>query len=252
MRNPRVLILGVLAAAVLAAAYALAPRTPPAAAPAAATTAPASPPPAPVAAPPPPLAEATATPSESAPAPPATDDAEPAPAAAPADSDAPAETPATPPADPDRATDLFAALLAEQEAEPEQGRLPDPARDLWKRFDGEQKDGAWSAPAEAHLQNALDEWLDGLPEGMGDHLALVHVECRATLCQVLAADNDLAGQGARAESGQEWQQAVAALRGQPWWSESGFTDMTTQVTARDGYMLYTSYLLRGDVPPPSP
>jgi hypothetical protein len=251
MRNPRLLVLGALIAAALIWLYFVLPR-PPAAAPA---------PPAAAAAPPPPARHVAAQP----PAPPPTlpptvpiappvvppgDDpphAEPVPAE---DGETAAEEdpPAVPPADPDRAADLFADLLAEQEAEPEKDRLPNTARDLWKRFDQEKPDEDWSAAATPKLQDSLDRWVGELPEGTGDHIALVHVECRASLCQVLAADNDLSGQGARAQSGQEWQQAIAGLRGQPWWGESGFTDMTTQVVTTDGYVLYTTYLLRGGTP----
>lgn len=159
------------------------------------------------------------------------------------------EPPKTPPIDADHAADLFADLLAKQEAEPEKDRLPDAARELWKRFDQEKLDETWSATATPKLQGSLEEWIDALPEGAGDHLALVHVECRASLCQVLAADNDLAGQSARAEGGREWQQAVAGLRSQSWWGDTGFTDMTTQVVTQDGYVLYTTYLLRGSGTP---
>lgn len=157
--------------------------------------------------------------------------------------------PKTPPIDPDRAADLFADLLAKQEAEPEKDRLPDAARELWKRFDQEKPDESWSAAATPKLQESLDGWIGDLPEGAGDHVALVHLECRASLCQILAADNDLAGQATRAEGGREWQQAVAGLRDQSWWNESGFTDMTTQVVTEDGYVLYTTYLLRGSGKP---
>ncbi|HEY0229736.1 MAG TPA: hypothetical protein VGC55_00670 [Dokdonella sp.] len=250
MRNQRLLILGLLIAAVLLWLYFVVPGTPPqppvraAAAvidvPAAATPVPAPPP----AVPEPPKAEPVATPAPAKPA---------APASEPdmVEETAPVEEPpATPAADPDKAADLFADQLAKQESEPEEGRLPNPARDLWKRFEKEQKDDSWSGAATDHLQDALDAWIDDLPEDMGGHVALVHVECRATLCQILAGDNDLNGQSDRAESSQEWQQAIAGLREQPWWSETGFSDMTTQVTSSDGYTLYTTYILRTAPPPP--
>lgn len=255
MRNPRLFVIGALIAVALIWLYFVLPR-PPAERPApvaASTAAPphpvvkrvlAEPPPAPPTLPPTvPIAPPVVPPGDDPPAP------EPVPAEG--EAVAEEEPPATPPADPDRAADLFADLLAEQEAEPEKDRLPNTARDLWKRFDEEKADEDWSAAATPKLQDSLDRWVGELPEGTGDHIALVHVECRASLCQVLAADNDLSGQGARAQSGQEWQQAIAGLRGQPWWSESGFTDMTTQVVTTDGYVLYTTYLLRGGTPPSS-
>lgn len=170
--------------------------------------------------------------------PPVDDDATPAP---PAEEAAVAKTP---PIDANHATELFADLLAQQDGEPAEDHADDPARALWKRYDGEQPDAAWAPAAAAHVEGALDAWLDALPEEAGDHLALVRVECRATLCQVLAADNDMAGRATRADAGQEWQQAIAALRAQPWWSESGFGDATVQVLSRDGYELYAAYLPR--------
>jgi len=240
MRNKRLLILGLLIAAVLLWLYFVIPSAPPPARVTRATVVepPAAAPAPPIAVPEPPKAEPPPTP---APAKPAAAASEPAVVEEPPPAE---ESPATPPADPDKAADLFADQLAKQESEPEEGRLPDPARDLWKRFQKEQKDDAWSAAATDHLQDALDAWIDDLPEDMGGHVALVHVECRATLCQVLAADNDLNGQSDRAESSQEWQQAIAGLREQPWWAETGFSDMTTQVTSSDGYTLYTTYILR--------
>lgn len=253
MRNSRLLVLGALIAAALVWLYFVLPRAPverraakpdPAPAVAAAPSRPAVPH---VAAEPPPAAPPALPPTVPV-APPVVPpgDEPPHAEAVPAEPEtAEDEPPATPPADPDRAADLFADLLAEQEAEPEKDRLPNTARDLWKRFDEEKPDEAWSGAATPKLQDSLEQWVGELPEGTGDHIALVHVECRASLCQVLAADNDLSGQGARAQSGQEWQQAIAGLRGQPWWSESGFTDMTTQVVTTDGYVLYTTYLLRG-------
>lgn len=153
-----------------------------------------------------------------------------------------------PAADADVATDLFAEQIAKQEAEPEEGHLPNAARDLWKRFDKEQADRDWADAAEKHLQETLTAWIAALGEGSNEHLVLVHVECRATLCQVLAADNDLDGQNARAESGQEWQQAIASLPQQSWWPAAGFTDLTTQVSTNEGYVLYTTYLLRAATP----
>lgn len=247
MRNKRLLVLGLLIAAVLLWLYFVIPSAPPqppvrvapaaVEAPAAAAPVPAPP----VAAPEPPKPEPAPAPAPAKPA-----AAEPAVVEDPPPAE---EAPATPPADPDKAADLFADLLAKQESEPEEGHLPNPARDLWKRFQNEQKDDAWSAAATDHLQDALDAWIDDLPEDMGGHVALVHVECRATLCQVLAGDNDLNGQSNRAESSQEWQQAIASLREQPWWAETGFSDMTTQVTSSDGYTLYTTYILR--IAPPA-
>jgi hypothetical protein len=76
-------------------------------------------------------------------------------------------------------------------------------------------------------------------------MALIHVECRATLCQILAADDAPSSQSDRAEASQEWQQAFATLPQQPWWASLGFVDYQAMV-ANDpsGYLLYQAYLRR--------
>jgi hypothetical protein len=250
MRNRRLLILIAAIAVVAAGAYVLMPRSAsesaaPAVAvrPAPSVAAPAAPPePAQTA---PVAPDREAPPSKATKLPDPADGGEEAAPVAPAAAPEPEqEPPGIPPADPEKAADLFADILAKQETEPSgPNALPNPARDLWKKFGEEKADDAWSPAATGQLQDSLDEWIDGLPDGTGDHVALVHVECRATLCQVLAADNDLAGQSSRADAGQEWQQAIAQMRSQPWWNDSGFTDMTTQITSSDGYTLYITYLL---------
>jgi len=121
----------------------------------------------------------------------------------------------------------------------------------WKKFDQEQADPAWSEPTTQQIEQTLDQWLAGLPEDVRQHIAVIHVECRATMCQILAADNDIDTQNERAQAGQEWQQALASLPGQPWWNELGFVDASTQVTANEGHTLYMTYLRR-EVKPASP
>ncbi|HEY6986637.1 MAG TPA: hypothetical protein VH375_11185, partial [Rhodanobacteraceae bacterium] len=84
-----------------------------------------------------------------------------------------------------------------------------------------------------------------------DHVDLIHVECRQSLCQILAADDDMAGQTERAQSSQEWQQAITTLPQQPWWTELGFVDLVTAVDNDEasGYVLYQTYLRREAKPP---
>lgn len=160
------------------------------------------------------------------------------------------EPPKTPPIDPDHAADLFADLLAKQEvAKDGEG---DSAATLWKRFGKETADEPWSAAVTPKIHAAIDAWVHALPEEVGDHVAVVHVECRATLCQILVADNDMDSLNARAESGQEWARASDLLLRQPWWNESGFTGKSYQMTPSDGYALSTTYLMREAGGTPSP
>jgi hypothetical protein len=249
-------------AVVLAVAWALLSRTAdvpkPVPAPVVAA-APASPPPVPVTPPP-----------ETSPPPVAPPKAEPAPVETPpADTkDAPAsEEPAAdqpaddegadddqegpPPLDADHAADLLADWLARQEAEgKDDANKSDP---ILGKFDGEKTEGDpdWSASAKQHIEATLNEWLANLPDEIRDHMQLISVECRETLCQILAADNDPDTQAARGEHAQEWQQAVALLPQQPWWGELGFGDLRTSVITNDeqGFLLYQSYAMRAAPPP---
>jgi len=156
-----------------------------------------------------------------------------------------------PPIDTDQAADLIADQIARQEAASDESGVPNATAQAWKKFDQEQADPAWSEPTTQQIEQTLDQWLAGLPEDVRQHIAVIHVECRATMCQILAADNDIDTQNERAQAGQEWQQALASLPGQPWWNELGFVDASTQVTANEGHTLYMTYLRR-EVKPTSP
>jgi len=158
-----------------------------------------------------------------------------------------------PPAiDTDHATDLLADMIARDEAASEGEHLPNAVVQTLKKFDQEADDANWSDNAEQHIEASLDAWIAALPADAQAHLALIHVECRQTLCQVLAADNDPESQAERSSAGHEWQQAMGSLPQQPWWKELGFVDLTTQVSVADGHTLYMSYLLRETKAPPAP
>ena len=182
----------------------------------------------------------------------------------PADADAPADDGADesgddsepedsgPPAiDTDHATDLLADMIARQETASEGDHLPNTAAQTLKKFDQESEDANWSGQAEQHIETALNVWISALPEEAQAHLALIHVECRESLCEVLAADNDPGTEGERAQAGQEWQQAIDSLGQQPWWHELGFVDRFTQVSGAEGHTLYMSFLLRELKTPPA-
>lgn len=148
--------------------------------------------------------------------------------------------------DVDRAADLLAEWMARQDtAAGDNAEIPPSMKEL-KAFDQESSDPDWSGPTEQQIEATLDQWLAALPDDVHDHIEVIHVECRETLCQILAADSDPASQNERAQSSQEWQQAVATLPQQPWWSEFGFVDLTNAVNndEADGYVLYQTYLRR--------
>ncbi len=153
--------------------------------------------------------------------------------------------------DVNRAADLLADWMAKQDtASSEDAEIPKTVQAL-RSFDQEASDPEWSAPTAQQIEASLNAWLDGLPDDVRDDVDLIHVECRQTLCQILAADADMAGQNARAQSSQEWQQAITTLPQQPWWSGLGFIDLVTAVDNDEasGYVLYQTYLRREVKPP---
>ena len=148
--------------------------------------------------------------------------------------------------DVDHAADLLADWMANQDAQATGDAEIPPGIEALKHFDEEEGDPAWSEKTEQQVEAALDQWLAGLPDEVRSHVDVIHVECRETLCQILAADNDMASQTERAQTSQEWQQAIATLPQQPWWAELGFVDLVTAVDNDEasGYLLYQTYLRR--------
>jgi len=260
MRTPTMIAIG--GAVVLAFAWVLLSRTAnepkpaPAPAPAvAAAPAPAPPPPPEpvVSTPPPAPAKAEAPPVQQPPPAeskdaPASDETA---ADEPADEESADDQEGPPSLDANEAADLLADWLARQEAEgKDDSAKSDP---VLSKFDGEKAEGDpdWSASAKQHIEATLNEWLANLPDEIHEHVDLISVECRETLCQILAADNDPDTQATRGQGAQEWQQAVALLPQQPWWHELGFAEMRTSVMADNehGYLLYQTYAMRAAPPP---
>jgi hypothetical protein len=151
--------------------------------------------------------------------------------------------------DVDHAADLLADWMARQDAAG--GDEVPPSTTALRTFDQENPDPDWSGPSAQQIEATLGQWVAALPDDVRDHIQIIHIECRETFCQILAADNDPASQSQRANSSQEWQQAIATLPQQPWWSEFGFVDSTTAVNndTADGYLLYQTYLRREVQPP---
>lgn len=156
------------------------------------------------------------------------------------------ENPEAPADDTGRAADLLAEWMARQDTASADNTEVPPSMTALKTFDQESSDPEWSGPSEQQIEATLDQWVAALPDDVRDHIQVIHVECRETMCQILAADNDPSSQNQRAQSAQEWQQAVATLPQQPWWSEFGFVDLTTAVNndEADGFVLYQTYLRR--------
>lgn len=192
--------------------------------------------------PPPPAAKDAPPPEEPAADAPADDDS--------ADDESADDQAGPPPLDANHAADLLGDWLARQEAEgTDDANKADP---ILGKFDGEKSEGDpdWSASAKQHIEATLNEWLANLPDAIRDHVQLISVECRETMCQILAADNDPDTQATRGEHAQEWQQAISLLPQQPWWGELGFADLRTSMITSDeqGYLLYQSYAMRAAAP----
>jgi len=198
--------------------------------------------------PPPPVSETGSKPPDEQ----AVDDESADDAASEENDDAPDDTSNSSAIDVDHAADLLADWIAREDtaagesADATADAPANPAQQAWKTFDQEKADPQWSEASAQQIEATLDQWLAALPDEVKQHIDVVHVECRETLCQILAADNDGATQAERAQSGQEWQQAIATLPQQPWWTEFGFVDLVTMVAGSDenGYVLYQSYLRR--------
>jgi hypothetical protein len=208
---------------------------------------------------PPPVTPPVSEPSSKPPEEQATDDESADDAASEENDDASDDTSNAPAIDVDHAADLLADWIAREDAAASENAQTDgdalvnPAQQAWKAFDKEEADPQWSEASAQQIEATLDQWLAALPDEVKQHIDVVHVECRLTLCQILAADNDSATQAERAQSGQEWQQAIATLPQQPWWQEFGFVDLVTMVAGNDenGYVLYQTYLRRDATPPES-
>ena len=154
--------------------------------------------------------------------------------------------------DVDRAADLLADWMAKQDmANSDDAENRQVNTKALKTFDQEEADPDWSAQAAQQIEATLNQWLEALPEDVRDHLDLIHVECRQTLCQILAAENEIATSDGQATHAQEWVQALNALEHQTWWNELGFTGLSTAVSHDEtsGYFLYQSYLSREVKPP---
>ncbi|HKE46732.1 MAG TPA: hypothetical protein VKB52_01600 [Rhodanobacteraceae bacterium] len=163
-----------------------------------------------------------------------------------ADDNADDEGDASSSVDAGHAADLLADWVAKQDAmATNEGETPPPGVQALRTFDHESSSD-WSEATEQQVEAALNQWLDNLPAEVRDHIEIIHVECRETLCQILAADNEAGRQNERAEASQEWQQAIATLPQQPWWNELGFVDVSNAVNtdAESGYVLYQTYLRR--------
>lgn len=155
--------------------------------------------------------------------------------------------PKSPPApiDAQHATDLFATLLAQQETSSDESDAMAPT---WQLFREESMDASWAPVLADEIRRSLRHWIDTLPESVRPHVAIVNVECRTTLCQILIADNGLDTLELRGAMAQDWMQGSNFLFGEPWWNEGGFIGKSMQTTFRDGHALIVTYLTRTAAP----
>lgn len=126
-------------------------------------------------------------------------------------------TPSPPPA---LSAEHAKILLSE---EPPAPSLPE----LHARLLAEPKQEAWSASTEGLIRQGLSE--------LGSNVELHTVECRVTLCEVLAFGND-------ANALREWQQTIA--RHHPSWRAAGLVDNAQSISGQNGRYVIVSILQR--------
>lgn len=162
------------------------------------------------------------------------------------DEPAPDDHAGTSPIDSNRAADLIADWLARQDSASGEGVESAPNMRLSRTLDDETTDADWSAAMAQKIEAALHQRLDALSGDMRDHVDLMRVECRQTICQILGAETIVTSADGHPLSGAQWPTLVDTLSQQPLWREGNFVEMST-VTNRDdasGYVLYQTYLRR--------
>jgi len=148
------------------------------------------------------------------------------------------------------AADLLADWMAKQDVAASDDDASQVNTKALKTFDQEEADPDWSAKTAQQIEATLDQWLDALPDDVRDHLDLIHVECRQTMCQILAAENEIPAADGQATQAQLWLQGLKTLEGQPLWNELGFTGMSTAASRDEasGYFLFQTYMSRAATP----
>ena len=116
-------------------------------------------------------------------------------------------------------------LLTDEPARPS---LPE----LHARLQSEPKHDTWSASTEQMIRQGLSE--------LGPNIELHTVECRQTLCEVLAFGND-------SNAAKEWQQVMGKQQG-PWRETAGITGNSQSVTGQNGRFVIVSILQRNNKP----
>ena len=123
----------------------------------------------------------------------------------------PAATPPPPAAPPiQQAAVPVVALSAEHTKmlQPEQKDRRPTLPELHAAFITEGRDPTWSGGMEQSINQVL------AAANAAGELQIMSVECRSSMCEVLAFGNSAA-------SSKEWNQAIGAMRKEPWYSDMG-------------------------------
>jgi len=143
----------------------------------------------------------------------------------------PGKPPAAAPG-PGGATIPLSAEHARLLAPPPDEKRPPTLAELHMQISSEGRDPAWAPELEQAIRQALTA---GNTTG---EFELMNVECRATLCEVLAFGN-------QPGSGQRWNQLMEEMTRQPWWSTGNLKGDTTSSYVRNNRSVIITLLHRG-------
>lgn len=153
----------------------------------------------------------------------------------------------TSPIDPSRAADLFAERLVKLE----DIDAIDNGSDLlaareYRKFKSQPTDDAHAREITPALRRYVEDWVAQLPLEQQSQIALVNVECRASLCQILLAQQatnlNADAIQARKAAATGLQQLLFASPQEPSWSQLHLAFVSSQVLRQNDYLFYTFYL----------
>ena len=155
------------------------------------------------------------------------------------------------PIDVDHVADLFSERLAKLEDIDtlDDGNDLQAARQ-YRTFKSQSASDAHAQEVTQALREHVEDWLAQFPPERQDHIALVDVECKGSLCQILLGQNAMNFSGTTQQSGGSAgispEELLYALNRAPWWADLHLTLAYEEMHPRKNYALYTLYLKAGD------
>lgn len=135
--------------------------------------------------------------------------------------------------------ELLQALLDDPPEVP--GKLPSMARLLHGEMKDEPGDAQWAAAAKAQLL----QYISAASPELLQRVEFPPVECRTTLCEVLAVTRYGLSDSEADYVVRNWQQLMDDAVKQPWWFQLGFVDFqTTMQMSPDRRSMFVTHLSR--------